>query len=1178
MTRLAFTTRFRFGALPLRRRCVAALYAISVLLGATFGRAVAEEAASNANSKPAPETRVAIPPAGRIQYVGPDTYILLDAQGRPQPVPGMTYEDFLAAWKKLNQATNPESRARFTIENIKIDGQTHSQRAELKLQATVHLLADGPVNVPLGLVGAILQGEPRFSFVEKNAQRVAENRTPPKGKSNDEFLDYDPQHGGFVARMSGKAGDRQLLSFDLIVPLARDGAETVLPLNCPRSVSSSLAVNVDTPITEARTNIGVVTSNKPTADGGTRIEVAGPSGQFRLTWQAANKDAASVASVLNAVGAIHVTIDGRGVRSDARLTIRSFGGTFDQFHVRLPRGAKLIRDPVAAGTQDPKYRISEETPPPGSTGPADDTGQVVLVELKEKQQGPVVVDVSTEQSGHDANQRLELSGFEVLGAVRQFGDIALNVANDWQARWDIARDVRQVDPTELNSALQRSDLTAAFQYDGQPWSLGVCVSPRQSRVHVTSQYELELLPDEAQLTVRLAYQNFGARAFEFRVELDGWEMSGEPVESGGLVDQDQVSVTPEGTLKLPLTQASSRKADVSFSVRRALDRDASRLRLPLPVPIADSVGTGELTVRAPAETELLPDLANSTGLATSPASEAIPTIADSSIELHFRSLQPNAVFVANRANRSREESAQPTAQVEITADSAQVDERIEYVVRYEPVKELVLEAANILPIEDEGIEAALVAVPAGATSDGSEQRTPLHLESIADENEPSATGTRQFRAVLPQPRVGKFTVALHYRIPRSQQASNGGSFQVPLLSPTDSRVNSERAIVRTPRGVFASLSPRADSSSWKANEPHGTRSVPGTGYEFVAERAESTLPLVISAMDSSAPSATIVDRVWLQSWLSGGIEQDRAAFRFRSSNPQTTVELPPDAPPGEVEVLVDGQPAEVSSRAAGRIVVRLGRDASNAGDAATADATTHTLEVRFRHPFQQTLVTPLLLTPPQIDGTTELSQVYWQIVLPSDEHIIRSPNQLVSASEWQWLGSFWGRRPTMSQPDLETWSGASPQSSPVDADNQYVFTGLLPVSSIVIVTAPRWLIVLAASSSALVLLAGWYYLPVTARRWLLVALVFVIATAAISYPTAALLLSQASVIGVVLAALSVGISSLMARPRRPPAAPTISPSSQRAITPRTDSIVIPSVMAAASTAPTVTLRTSDSEP
>src|SRR5947207_9792449 len=100
---------------------------------------------------------------------------------------------------------------------------------------------------------------------------------------------------------------------------------------------------MDTPITDARINSGAITSKKSTADGGTRIEVAGPSGQFRLTCQDASNETISVASVLNAVGVIHITIDGRGVRNDARLTLRSFGGAFDQFRMRLPRGAKLIR-------------------------------------------------------------------------------------------------------------------------------------------------------------------------------------------------------------------------------------------------------------------------------------------------------------------------------------------------------------------------------------------------------------------------------------------------------------------------------------------------------------------------------------------------------------------------------------------------------------------------------------------------------------------------------------------------------------------------------------------------------------------------------------------------------------------------------------------------------------------
>ena len=170
----------------------------------------------------------------------------------------------------------------------------------------------------------------------------------------------------------------------------------------------------------------------------------------------------------------------------------------------------------------------------------------------------------------------------------------------------------------------------------------------------------ECLPEETRLSVRLAYQVFGSRAFEFRVELNGWEITGDPIESGWLVDQDRIVVTPEGTLVLPLAQASSRRAEVSFSLRRAADRDASRLELPLPVPVADSVGTGELVVRAAPDLNLSPDLSNSAGLSTAPSSPAIDLAANGGgTELHFRTLVPAAVFVTDRANRPAKSRPKP---------------------------------------------------------------------------------------------------------------------------------------------------------------------------------------------------------------------------------------------------------------------------------------------------------------------------------------------------------------------------------------------------------------------------------------------------------------------------------------------------------------------------------------
>ena len=1126
----------------------------------------------------------------RVQYVGPDTYILLDSAGHPQPMPGMTYEDFLAAWKKLNQPKNTDSQPGFTIERLNFIGQVRGQQAELQCEATVRLLADGPADVPLGLVGAILQGEPRFGQPTQANDKTADNVAPTDKKTAAEHLRYDPDHGGFVARLTGPAGERRTVSLGLIVPLLHDGAETTLPINCPRALSSQLTLTVNSAITEARVSSGTVISQDQTPDGNTTVKIAGPVGLFRLSWQTASKDSPAISSVLNALGAIHVTIDGRGVRSDARLTVRSYGGTFDQFRVRLPAGAQLIQArPDATARQDAKYRIRVEpdTAPSNKAKVAKDADvrrQIVVVELPEKQQGPVVVDLATEQSGGVENRDREvaLGGFEVLGAVRQFGDVSLTVADDWQARWDIGSYVRQVDPGELDSSLQTSKPTAAFQYDRQPWSLNVRVTPRQLRVHVTPKFELECLPDEARLSVRLAYQVFGARAFEFRIELNGWEITGDPVESGGLVDQDRIVVTPEGTFVLPLAQASTRRAEVSFSLRRSVQHEASRLELPLPVPVADSVGTGELVVRAATDIDLLPDLSTSTGLSTATLPQSPDAAAsDAGTELHFRTLLPAATFVADRTSRPQEVSTQTNTQVEILQDTAQVDQRIDYIVRYEPVTDLVFEAASDLS-PDDGMEIMLLPAATSNDTKADEKGTRLHITPTDDESAISAqTGTRQIRVMLPQPRIGKFTVRIRYRAPQPKTSVTDTDWLVPLVRAVDGRLTPTRLTIHAPRTFSVALGADIDDdgSSWKpSSSPAETIAANSDStYAFVADSPELHLPLTIRAGRSELPSSTIVDRVWLQTWLSGELEQDRSAFRFRTTGSQVTVELPPEMSTSEIEVLVDRQPAEVMSRAPGRIVVRLAPTGAGATSDSPSAATAHTLELRSRQPYRHSVITRHRLTPPQIEGSTALSQVYWQLVVPSDEHVIYSPAQLTSASEWQWLGSFWGRRPIKSQPDLEEWASASEQIAPADAQSQYLFTGLLPVSSIELVTTPRWLIVLAASAAILSLVIAWLYVPIAQRSWILVAAICLIVGLTIAYPTVALLLAQASAIGVILAALAALLSRFAARPVRIPLAPLVSPSSQRMVTPRSESILLPPQVAAASTAPTASLRISDSE-
>jgi hypothetical protein len=163
----------------------------------------------------------------------------------------------------------------------------------------------------------------------------------------------------------------------------------------------------------------------------------------------------------------------------------------------------------------------------------------------------------------------------------------------------------------------------------------------------------------------------------------------------------------------------------------------------------------------------------------------------------------------------------------------------------------------------------------------------------------------------------------------------------------------------------------------------------------------------------------------------------------------------------------------------------------------------------------------------------------------------------------------------LSQPELEEWANASAQIGPTAAQNEYLYTGFAPVLSVELITAPRWLVVLTASSAVLSIGLLWLYVPAARRGWIIGAVACLIAALSLAFPVPALLLAQAAAIGVVVVLLAIVLKRATARPSHWPVTPS-GGSSQRQVTPRTDSMLMPPAMSAASTAPTVPLRISDS--
>jgi hypothetical protein len=322
-------------------------------------------------------------------------------------------------------------------------------------------------------------------------------------------------------------------------------------------------------------------------------------------------------------------------------------------------------------------------------------------------------------------------------------------------------------------------------------------------------------------------------------------------------------------------------------------------------------------------------------------------------------------------------------------------------------------------------------------------------------------------------------------------------------------VTTHRVRIVGPLASAVTLDPTANDAAWQAVAAP-------TGVEWVATTADAVLPLVMQPMAVDRPEDLVLRRVWLQTWQAGGTVQQRAAFRFEAAGEQATVELPPSISASEVEVLLDGQLADVAARERGRLAVSLPKSSVE-----PKAPPAHTLELRYRQPAHDGLVTRDTLTPPQLVGSSALNEVYWHLVLPGDRHVIRAPTQYVTVDQWQWLGAFWGRHPSRPQADLETWVGATAHAPPSAAQSEYLYSGLAPLSSIEVITAPRWLIVLVASGVALAVALVWMHVPAMRRPWIVLAAAAAIAALAVAYPTPALLLAQASLAGWILATIAV---------------------------------------------------------
>lgn len=1039
---------------------------------------------------PIPDTKPSEPASLKVDESRPSEFYLRDKHGTLQRVLGFSYEEFEELYRLKQQLAQPQRQPRYAIARIAVTGTAQAGHAELTVEIGVRVAEEDWVRVPLRLDNAVL-------------------RQVVYAGEGEQFVHFEGEGKGYVSWIRGKAGGQHRLTLSVLAPLSAAGRETVLKLSLPQA-ACELKLTVPLPGAVGRVSEDAILEPPSQAgDDTTELRVIGRGGDFQLAWRPADGPVADSPTVLEATGAIFVRIDSHSIDTEAVLEVRSQGAPFDHFRVRLPKRAELAPGAPSLYTVVPVDDPAESAP----------NRPVVEVRLPKEESGPVQVRLATRQS-HSVGKEdewFEPAGFEVLGAARQWGHVAAATVGDWHVRWRLGRQLpqieegrlpqieegqlRQIEVGRLPEALRQQGVVAAFEYFAQPCWLSGQALLRRTRINVEPVYLLMVDAHEVRLKADLNYTISGAKAFQLDVAMPpGWEIV--DVGPGSLVAVDGVAIYESNVLSVRLAEAAIGRVNLQLHARWPISPGTDSLVLPLPQPAVSYPATSVVVVAPADNVELTPDDKDMAGLDRQQIDPPIERPSDrQQVPLYYRGEGGKDMFEAGFGVHTQRITVEASGQVRLEPPLAQVEQKLTYTIQHQRASHLMLDVPRSLadPGKLELLHDGRPLLPRVVLPDGDGQG-----------GEDDASGPVRMRITLPQPCIGQCELVARHSV-EFQKLLSGEP--LPLVMPGDDELTGNELEASAPAEI--SLQPRG--TVWKAQET-GTSPEEQSVLRLAADGHTDRLELTIEhqAGKDDRQEATVVHRAWVQTWLTEDFRQDRAVFSFTSNRRELRLVVPAEATVGQIEL--DGRQVRQFTAQDGRLIVRLPEDTEH-----------HTLELRCHLDRPRPPRGRLSIEIPQLGDDVWVRRLYWQLVLPPNEHVIVNPSGFTSEFDWGFNGYFWGREPLMDQSQLETWVGVAGETFSSAGVNCYLFSSVGEVKSCRLRTASRTSIVLFSSGGALVIGLMLIFFPASRHPGVLLSAAIVLFAAGLIYPGPALLAAQAAGLGLALTLLAGLLQRSVAR-------------------------------------------------
>ena len=490
----------------------------------------------------------------------------------------LPYKEFQKLWRAAlgKPAGVAEAPFEYLVSTAKFNGEVKAAQgpdagelATLRLELTIDVLADGWVQIPVGL-GSVAVAE--AALIETPNPKVVPLLRVDKGQ--------------YIFVTKGKG--RYVLALDFVCQLETQPGLAVLDFRIPSAAittlellipEENLKVDVQPMLAATTSQVDAQDATDP-ARKATKLQAfLGAARQVRLSWKPKTQAVAELEPVLICEQFQHINIDEALINYETTLEYSIHRGGVDEFTIKLPREFRVTH---VAGANIAKWEIQNANPP---AGPAD-SAQTLNVKLFAPAKDKYTLTIKTERFLQEARAKIPLSPITTDQVFRRSGLIGITSSPRRSVHLEDVKNLARVDTGQLPKNLQNRPGVTAYRFIAPDYSGTIAIETASPRITVDQSWLLGVDSDRLELRGKIHYKVERTGIFELNMNLpEPWNL--ESVEPRDLVDDFQLKGAGQSRL-LHILLKREKIGEFDLTLIARADRPQPDSPLDFILPLADA--------------------------------------------------------------------------------------------------------------------------------------------------------------------------------------------------------------------------------------------------------------------------------------------------------------------------------------------------------------------------------------------------------------------------------------------------------------------------------------------------------------------------------------------------------------------------------------------------------------